>query len=367
MTESAARTAPAPRPSRRRRRPSCPAQARQRLGDRAGAGGERLELERAHRAVPEDRRRRRDLCGVARPRCAGRCRDPSSPRARRCRRTIRVAARRRRSGRRARGPAAARAGSRSRSAARSTRRASSTPSSSTSESPVSFPCARKKLKHIAPPIRIASAISRKRSITPILSLTLAPPEHHHERPRRVRQQRASARSPRARAGGRRRAGSRCATPSVVACARCAAPKASFDVDVGQPRQSRGQLGVVPGLPRLEAAVLQHQHLAAPAQRPCSSTCGPDHRRRLAHAGAGQLGQARATRAPSRRPDRGPSGRSRCETSTSRRAALAQIVERRQRGPDPGVVAHRRSSAASSSGTLKSTRTSTRAPSTVELA
>ena len=32
-----------------------------RLGDRARAGGERLELERAHRAVPEDGARARDL------------------------------------------------------------------------------------------------------------------------------------------------------------------------------------------------------------------------------------------------------------------------------------------------------------------
>jgi hypothetical protein len=49
------------------------------------------------------------------------------------------------------------------------RRASGTPSSSTSESPVGIPSARKKLKHIAPPIRIWSASSMKRSITPILS------------------------------------------------------------------------------------------------------------------------------------------------------------------------------------------------------
>ena len=55
------------------------------------------------------------------------------------------------------------------------RAASSTPSSSTSESPVAMPWARKKLKHIAPPIRIWSATSRKRSMTPTLSETLAPP------------------------------------------------------------------------------------------------------------------------------------------------------------------------------------------------
>ena len=53
--------------------------------------------------------------------------------------------------------------------------ADSTPSSSTSELPVSRPSALKKLKHIAPPIRISSAKPRKRSITPSLSDTLAPP------------------------------------------------------------------------------------------------------------------------------------------------------------------------------------------------
>ena len=61
------------------------------------------------------------------------------------------------------------------SASASTRFAASTPSSSTSELPVSRPSALKKLKHIAPPIRISSAKPRKRSITPSLSVTLAPP------------------------------------------------------------------------------------------------------------------------------------------------------------------------------------------------
>src|SRR2546423_974489 len=64
---------------------------------------------------------------------------------------------------------------RDRSACARSMRAWSTSPSSTSESPVSCPSARKKLKHIAPPIKIASAISRKRSITASLSLTFAPP------------------------------------------------------------------------------------------------------------------------------------------------------------------------------------------------
>ena len=62
-----------------------------------------------------------------------------------------------------------------RSAASRTFSAREMPSSSTSESPVPTPRARKKLKHIAPPTRTVSAISRKRSRTPTLSDTFAPP------------------------------------------------------------------------------------------------------------------------------------------------------------------------------------------------
>ena len=100
------------------------------------------------------------------------------------------------------------------------------PSSSTSELPVSWPCARKKLKHIAPPIRIASASSLKRSMTPILSVTLAPP-------RTTTSGRFGSSSTEVSSlelaleqepgvGGQVRA-----TPSVEAWARWAAPKASL--------------------------------------------------------------------------------------------------------------------------------------------
>ena len=48
------------------------------LGHGARAGRERRELERAHRAVPEDGARAGDALARRRPRSAGRCRGPSS-------------------------------------------------------------------------------------------------------------------------------------------------------------------------------------------------------------------------------------------------------------------------------------------------
>ena len=97
---------------------------------------------------------------------------------------------------------------------------------------------------------------------------------------------------------------------------------------------------------------------ARAGRPPRRTSGPDHLGRL--------------RAPARRsarraaPDAGasevsgsrPFGRPRCEQSTSRAPLLEQQLDRRQRGRG---CARRRSRARPSSGTLKSTRTSTRCP------
>ena len=90
-----------------------------------------------------------------------------------------------------------------------------------------MPCARKNEKHIAPPIRSASAVSRKRSISAILSVTFAPPSTTTSGrsgastiERSVTTSRSSSRPATA---GRRN----CATPAVEAWARWAAPKASF--------------------------------------------------------------------------------------------------------------------------------------------
>ena len=124
-------------------------------------------------------------------------------------------------------PATRSTGSRSLSPpAASTLRAGSSPSSSHSESPTSWPCALKNGKHIAPPIRIRSAVWRKASSTPILSVTLAPPTTATSGRSGAARMPLSVETSRS---SRRPAalGSRCATASVEACARCAAPNASL--------------------------------------------------------------------------------------------------------------------------------------------
>ena len=83
-------------------------------------------------------------------------------------------------------------------------------------------------KHIAPPISIVSASSRKRSITAILSVTLAPPSTATSGRAGSARIAPQLRRPRARAAARRRPRATwCATPSVEACARCAEPNASL--------------------------------------------------------------------------------------------------------------------------------------------
>ena len=200
-----------------------------RLGDRARAGRERLELERAHRAVPEHRAGGRDL----RARSASAVRRPDVEAHPAVGHVDAVelarARRRRRSGRRARGRRAARRRQSRARAVSSARRASSTPSSSHSESPVvvALRAEEGEAHRAADQDRVGDARGSA-SITPILSVTLAPP-------RTATSGRAgSSRMPVERRhlaleqqpGGRRRQrGAR--RPRCVACARCAAPKASL--------------------------------------------------------------------------------------------------------------------------------------------
>ena len=176
--------ASAPPPSPRRRRPSAPGALATASATRAGAGGERLQLEGAHRPVPEDRPRAAQISPRRRSaRARGRCPGPSSPPAPR-RRRARGARRRPTSSlgdhevhRQQRAwpcPArpAARAAARGR--ARVLRRR-------TARRPPRGPARTRNGKHIAPPIRIASASSRKRSITRDLVVHLGSAEDRHQR------------------------------------------------------------------------------------------------------------------------------------------------------------------------------------------
>ena len=147
---------------------------RDRLGDGSRAAREGLELEGAHRPVPEDGPGPRDPLAEVGGRVAA---DVEAHPALGHVDAVELAGlgvRRRTPCRGTRSSGSSRIVSLP-SASSSTRLADSTPSSSTSELPVSRPSALKKLKHIAPPIRISSAKPRKRSITPSLSVTLAPP------------------------------------------------------------------------------------------------------------------------------------------------------------------------------------------------
>ena len=320
-----------------------------RLRDRARARRERLELERAHRPVPEDgagvrdqraRSARRVLGPMSSPiqpvghldavehavlgvgaeavadhQVAGQlaARRPALGAARaRCARARRP--RRRTASRRPRGPARARNG-----------------------------------KHIAPPIMIASAISRKRSITADLVGHLRAAEDRHERARRVLEHPRQRPHLALQQAARRALGSRCATPSVrrargarrrtrrrrrhrrVAPARAAAP---------------GRCCVSPGSKRTFSSSSISPGAELVGQR--AATSSPDDRRRELHRRAGQLAQPLGDRRQRQLRLALPSGRPRCETSTRRapRARSSSIV---------GSAARIRVSSATASAVLGAAR------------
>ena len=209
-----------------------------RLGHRARAGRERLQLERAHRAVPEDGAGRARSRARSARRSSGRCRAPSSRPAPRCRRASRLGVGgelvARRPGRRQQQAAVRALGLLERACAPAPR-----PPPRPASRRSSMPCARKNEKHIAPPISSASAMSRKRSISATLSVTFAPPSTTTSgrsgdsiTPRRVVTSFSSS--------GPAYEGRCSATPAVDACARCADPNASQHERVGQLGQLLGQ-------------------------------------------------------------------------------------------------------------------------------
>ena len=135
------------------------------------------------------------------PRSRARCRGPSSRRGRRRRRAPALGVGGEAIGR-ARGRPAGRSLS---SPAASALRAGSTPSCSHSESPTSWPCARKNGKHIAPPISITSATLEECVDDADLVGHLRAADDGDERTFGVGEDRRQRRRPRAAAGDPRRA------------------------------------------------------------------------------------------------------------------------------------------------------------------
>ncbi len=244
-------------------------------------------------------------------------------------------------------------------------RACSTSPSSHSESPTSWPCARRNGKHIAPPIRSASASSSKRSITAILSATLAPPSTAtsgragcSRMPSSVRTSRSSSRPARAPAAGARRP--RCSR--ARGGRRRRRRRRTTSASAASARASSGSLLSSPGSKRTfsSSSISPSPSRSASALTSSPTTAGrASRRRRSARAGAAATGAIDS--AGSRLAVRSPEMRDQHEP----RAALAQLLDRRQRGADARVVGDhaRLPSASVASGTLKSTRTSTRRPST----
>ena len=238
----------------------------------------------------------------------------------------------------ARGPAAARGGTTSRSASSSARRASSTPSSSTSESPVGRPIARKNAKHIAPPIRIASAISQEPLDHADLVAHLGATEDDDERVLGfVQQRRQHGHLALEQEAGDSRPHPVCdALRGGMSAVRGA--EGVVHVHVAEACQRVHQRGVVPGLAPLEAAVLQHQHLPVAELLREPLDLRPDNGGRLAHLDAEQLTQA-GRHGRHRVPRIGPVRPVQVRDEHEPRPSLAQVLDRRQRGPDATVVRH----------------------------
>ena len=202
-----------------------------------------------------------------------------------------------------------------------------------------MPCARKNEKHIAPPISSASAMSRKRSISATLSVTLAPPSTTTSgrsgdsiTPRSVVTSFSSsgpaydgqvlrdARGRRVRAVGR-------------------AERVEHE-RVGQLGQLLGQLRVVLGLAGLPARVLQHQDLAGLEPRGAAAGLRADHLGRLVDALADQLAEPLRHRRQRRRRV-GALRPAQVRAEDDPRARLAQLLDRGQRRADARVVGHLR--------------------------
>jgi hypothetical protein len=111
------------------------------------------------------------------------------------------------------------------------------------------------------------------------------------------------------------------------------------VDVAELREVRAERGVVLGLPRLEAQVLEHHDVARARRRDQRLDARPDDRGRERDVGAEQLAQARRDRC--HRVLRVDDALRATEVAGDdhHRALRAQPVDRRQRGRDAEVVLH----------------------------
>ena len=328
-------------------------------GDAAGARGERRQLEHAHRAVPEDGPRVGEPVGEQLDRLAGRCPGPSSrPGSRRrrrprCRRRPRTRARPRRR-------PAARARRRARRPRRGTRGTASTWSASSSESPTSWPCAARNVKHIPPPTSRRSTVPQQ----VLDDAELVGDLRRRRAPRRTAAAgRAVSRSQHLDLGQHQAAGGVRQQPGdVVHAGLLAVHDAEAVADVQRRRGRPAGRRTRPARRRpcsSRAASKRRFSSSATSPSPSAATVscadGPTtsvgERHRAAEQLAEPVGDRRAASSSGRTS---PFGRPRCAHTTTRAPAVGERADGRDAGPDAAVVGDRLvPSGPSASGTFRS--------------
>ena len=214
--------------------------------------------------------------------------------------------------------------------------ASSTPSSSTRESPVAIPWAREEAEaHRSAHQHLVSDLQEPLHDADLVG-DLGAAEHHAEGAGGIvadgGQLPDLALEQQARVGGKQVRHSLGGGVGPMGGA-----EGVVHVQIGERRQPPGQLRVVARLARLEAAVLEHQHVArARAVEPCARPPGPTT------AGASATSEPSNSTEPRR--DRGHRERRvdslrppQVRDEHQRRAALAQQLDGRQRAANPRVV------------------------------
>ena len=320
-----------------------------RLGHSARAGGEGLQLERAHRPVPEDRARpwrsRRRTPRASR----GRCRGPSSPRALDTSAVSRTSA------------AASKRSPSTRSVGSSSRQLELSAFTSASRAQLDPLLLHERvagLLALRPEEAEAHRAADQQRVgqveeavdQPDLVAHLGAAEHHDQRAargsRRSRVRVVTSRS----SSGPAADGRSSVTPTVDACARWAAPNASFTKTSAELGELLGEpAGRSSSRPRSQRVFSSTQHLARVEPRGAAPHLRPDDLRRLVHASAEQLGQP-----PRDRRERGRRVAPLRPAEVRAEHQLAPAARAAARSPaGPRGCACRRPPRRPSSGTLKS--------------
>ncbi len=189
---------------------------------------------------------------------------------------------------------------------------------------------------MAPPIRIWSARSRNRSITPTLSLTLAPPRTTTKGRGGSTQQRLQRRQlPLEQEPGDRR--QQPGHPLGGGVRPVGGAERVVHVEVRQLGQLGGQGGVVLGLPGIEAGVLQQEHVAGTQVRHGVLDRRPHQLVHLAHRGTQEVGEPGRDRVQAQGRVWAALGPAQMRGQDDLGPLLPQVLDGREGRPDAGVV------------------------------